>query len=587
MRAILSTWAEIQKKSLMSMFWNKYWFVLTDDKITYFTSEDEKSEVGHIRLEDITQCEREVKTRHKFCMQLVTSNDVVYTIALNNDSEVGNWIHETSQRLASSMSIGTPTGFKHEVHVGFDPNTNNFTGLPAQWQTLLEMSKISKAEQAQNPQAVLDVLEFYTSQAQSGNTDVWEKFAQNRKSLKPKARGGPSLGSSPPPEVKTAPETKPLPKMPPPPTTAPDAKIVQAAGARTPDAPLKNPALRATMASKRQTVIQPRDATKAADFIPAVVPKPEPVKPEPEPQPQEEPFYRVFLNIPNPTEEEILLALESIVSPGAPSDFYSGKKKIGQGASGCVYVAQHKTTKKVVAIKEMDLAEQPRKELIINEIIVMRESVHQNVVNYVDSFLTNGCLCVVMEYMQGGPLTDVIEQNHMTEEQIATVCRETLRGLEHLHKKGIIHRDIKSDNVLLDIDGSVKLTDFGFCAQLNESRSKRSTMVGTPYWMAPEIVKQKDYGPKVDIWSLGIMVIEMIEGEPPYLDEEPLKALYLIATNGTPQLKQPDRISPELRRFLDRCLVVDVETRATATDLLQDPFLKRACPLEGLRSLLQ
>ncbi|KAI5819927.1 kinase-like domain-containing protein [Pyronema omphalodes] len=201
----------------------------------------------------------------------------------------------------------------------------------------------------------------------------------------------------------------------------------------------------------------------------------------------------------------------------------------------CTYLAPEQEW--YVVLKYMELAHQRRKELIVNEILIMKECQYFNIVNFLDAFLKgNSELWVVMEYMEGGALTDVIDNNTLEEDQIATICFETCKGLEHLHDQNIIHRDIKSDNVLLDANGHVKITDFGFCAKLTEQKSKRATMVGTPYWMAPEVVKQKEYGSKVDIWSLGIMAIEMIESEPPYLNEEPLKALYLIATHETPRL---------------------------------------------------
>lgn len=200
------------------------------------------------------------------------------------------------------------------------------------------------------------------------------------------------------------------------------------------------------------------------------------------------------------TDEEILEKLRTIVSVGDPNRKYTKLEKIGQGASGTVYTALETSTGMEVAIKQMNLGQQPKKELIINEILVMRENKHPNVVNYLDSYLVSEELWVVMEYLPGGSLTDVVTETCMDEGQIAAVCREVLQALEFLHSNQVIHRDIKSDNILLGLDGSVKLTDFGFCAQISPEQSKRTTMVGTPYWMAPEVVTRRQYGPKVSFF---------------------------------------------------------------------------------------
>lgn len=290
------------------------------------------------------------------------------------------------------------------------------------------------------------------------------------------------------------------------------------------------------------------------------------------------------------TDAQIMAKLRSVVINANPINYFEIVEKAGQGASGSVYLAKsNKLNGQPVAIKQIDLTKQSRKELIVNEILVMKDSHHPNIVNFIEAYLNgNNDLWVIMEYMEGGSLTDVIDNNDViSESQISSICYETTKGLLHLHKKNFIHRDIKSDNVLLDARGNVKITDFGFCAKLTNEKSKRATMVGTPYWMAPEVVRQKEYDEKVDVWSLGIMTIEMIEGEPPYLNEEPLKALYLIASNGTPTLKHPEKLSNDIMDFLSVCLCVEVKFRASTEELLSHDFFKSACPTSGLADLLK
>ncbi|XP_037534279.1 serine/threonine-protein kinase PAK 4 [Nematolebias whitei] len=278
------------------------------------------------------------------------------------------------------------------------------------------------------------------------------------------------------------------------------------------------------------------------------------------------------------SHEQFRAALQMVVDPGDPRTFLDHYIKIGEGSTGIVCIATMKTNGKLVAVKKMDLRKQQRRELLFNEVVIMRDYHHDNVVEMYKSYLVGDELWVVMEFLEGGALTDIVTHTRMNEEQIATVCLSVLKALSVLHAKGVIHRDIKSDSILLTHDGRVKLSDFGFCAQVSKEVPRRKSLVGTPYWMAPELISRLPYGPEVDIWSLGIMVIEMVDGEPPYFNEPPLKAMKMIRDNLPPKLKNLHKVSPVLKGFLDRMLVREPGQRATANELLKHPFLQKAGP---------
>ncbi|KFP00702.1 Serine/threonine-protein kinase PAK 3, partial [Calypte anna] len=467
--------------------------------------------------------------------------------------------------------ISLPSDFEHTIHVGFDAVTGEFTGIPEQWARLLQTSNITKLEQKKNPQAVLDVLKFYDSKETVNNQKYMSFTSGDLPSVK---KVTVTHATVYPQSTKTASEPPLAPSV----SEEEDEDDEEEEDDNEPP-PVIAPRPEHTKSIYTRSVIEPAAA-------------PAPAKEATTPQPENSNTNTLYRNTDRQrkkskmTDEEILEKLRSIVSVGDPKKKYTRFEKIGQGASGTVYTAIDIATGQEVAIKQMNLQQQPKKELIINEILVMRENKNPNIVNYLDSYLVGDELWVVMEYLAGGSLTDVVTETCMDEGQIAAVCRECLQALDFLHSNQVIHRDIKSDNILLGMDGSVKLTDFGFCAQITPEQSKRSTMVGTPYWMAPEVVTRKAYGPKVDIWSLGIMAIEMVEGEPPYLNENPLRALYLIATNGTPELQNPERLSAVFRDFLNCCLEMDVDRRGSAKELLQHPFLKLAKPLSSLTPLI-
>ncbi|KAH0625250.1 hypothetical protein JD844_033619 [Phrynosoma platyrhinos] len=398
--------------------------------------------------------------------------------------------------------ISLPSDFEHTIHVGFDAVTGEFTGMPEQWARLLQTSNITKSEQKKNPQAVLDVLEFYNSKKTS-NSQKYMSFTD--KSVE-------DYNSSNTLNVKAVSET---------PAVPPVSEDEDDEDDATPP-PVIAPRPEHTKSIYTRSVIEPLPPTPTRDVATSPLPSPS--------DNNTTPPDTLARNVekqkkkPKMTDEEILEKLsKSLAVQFLKSNFsFEG---VALGSRGVVIAALHHLLQ--VAIKQMNLQQQPKKELIINEILVMRENKNPNIVNYLDSYLVGDELWVVMEYLAGGSLTDVVTETCMDEGQIAAVCRECLQALEFLHSNQVIHRDIKSDNILLGMDGSVKLTDFGFCAQITPEQSKRSTMVGTPYWMAPEVVTRKAYGPKVDIWSLGIMAIEMIEGEPPYLNENPLRHQFL------------------------------------------------------------
>ncbi|KAK4317532.1 hypothetical protein Pmani_011378 [Petrolisthes manimaculis] len=287
----------------------------------------------------------------------------------------------------------------------------------------------------------------------------------------------------------------------------------------------------------------------------------------------------------NENGELVKLSEESLMRQ--PEEVFDIICKLGEGSYGSVYKALHKESGQVLAIKQVPIDTDLQE--IIKEISIMQQCDSHHVVKYYGSYFKDSDLWIVMEYCGAGSVSDImrLRKKTLTEEEIATVVHDTLRGLEYLHLRRKIHRDIKAGNILLNTLGHAKLADFGVAGQLSDTMAKRNTVIGTPFWMAPEVIQEIGYDCVADIWSLGITALEMAEGKPPYGDIHPMRAIFMIPTKPPPSFREPDQWQPEFIDFVSRCLVKNPEERATATELLQHPFIRAAQPSSILRTMLE
>ncbi|XP_070960804.1 TRAF2 and NCK-interacting protein kinase-like isoform X2 [Oncorhynchus clarkii lewisi] len=270
-----------------------------------------------------------------------------------------------------------------------------------------------------------------------------------------------------------------------------------------------------------------------------------------------------------------------------PAGIFELVELVGNGTYGQVYKGRHVKTGQLAAIKVMDVTGDEEEEIKAEINMLKKYSHHWNIATYYGAFVKKNPpgiddqLWLVMEFCGAGSVTDLIKNtkgNSLKEEWTAYICREILRGLTHLHQHKVIHRDIKGQNVLLTENAEVKLVDFGVSAQLDRTVGRRNTFIGTPYWMAPEVIAcdenpEATYDFKSDLWSLGITAIEMAEGAPPLCDMHPMRALFLIPRNPAPRLKSK-KWSKKFQSFIESCLVKSHGQRPSTEQLLKHPFIR-------------
>lgn len=261
-------------------------------------------------------------------------------------------------------------------------------------------------------------------------------------------------------------------------------------------------------------------------------------------------------------------------------------EELGSGSFGVVYRAMDNVLSTVVAVKKIDLESSDDDiEEIQKEIAILAGCKSPKITKYYGCFVKGYKLWIIMEYLGGGSGLDLLRPGSFDEQSIAIICHELLKALDYLHENGKIHRDVKAANVLLSSEGDVKIADFGVATQLSNNLSRRNTFVGTPFWMAPEVIKQEDYGYKADVWSLGITAMEFAIGEPPLSDYHPMKVLFLIPKNDPPRL-EGDKYSKDFKDFINQCLQKDPANRPTVKQLLKHRFIKNAGKPAHLKELI-
>mmetsp|Transcript_8880 Transcript_8880/g.10147 ORF Transcript_8880/g.10147 Transcript_8880/m.10147 type:complete len:471 (+) Transcript_8880:304-1716(+) len=434
--------------------------------------------------------------------------------------------------------ISGPVHVTQLQHVDVDPRSSTgFRGLPPQWRSVLDASGISREQVNANPEAVLQVLDFHINRGQGMPSPVaypGQQFGgspyyggmQTPHPNTPRA-GGPPKRFNPPRDNRS------FAYKPPPP---PPGGFGRSPGfaQRTPRSPPPNRRPPPGAAAK----VPSRNTLKYAMIKAVNIQKANP--------------YNKY----------------SIVGD-----------KLGEGATGMVFQCLDKQTgkKRAMKISPSDMIDDVRNEIAMHRLT----SNHPNICGFLEAFDFKKELFMIIELMNAGALTGYVTTGiKWKEPEIAYVCKQMLHGLSFMHSQHRLHRDIKSDNVLLDMNGEVKLGDFGFAVNLTTDQPTRGSIVGTPYWMAPELIQGKQYDGKIDVWSTGITAIEMAEGEPPLLEVAPLKALLLITTNKPPRLqKGPGRQvwSGEFKHFIKCTLRKDPAVRGSSAGLLMHPFLKKAC----------
>lgn len=476
----------------------------------------------------------------------------------------------------SKAEVSHPFGMKHEVHVKLDAsNPTGFAGLPRAWETILMYSGILRDEAMANPKAVIDVLNF-SKRSEEVDSSAGVRNSINR--CLPPIRldivDTPSITSFDevsdgfPSEdgedgfVVDAPSVSSLPSF---------------ENEASRDVKELDEAMKSLKFSRRESKNTTASLGEQTTFKTVE---------------ENSEFMENFIgaerkeDLPDGIPEDMDIRFRE----DNPSVLFSQMEMIGEGSSGHVYRAVNRDGR-LVALKKVIPENRRDWELYKFEVHVMQDRFNaRNLVTCYDAFRCGSELWIVMEYISAGTLADLLSslkiasrmkedwaQDRITEPIIAYICREVLLGLNGLHKIHRVHRDIKGDNILLDMDGTVKIADFGFCAQLSQRCEKRNTVVGTPYWMAPEVIHGKDYDCQVDIWSTGILVLECAEGKPPRLDIPPIRAMFLIATEGAPNLTEPSKWSVAMRDFIAWCCCVSPGERPTATEALTHPFLENAC----------